>query len=124
MPKQLLEYNQIFHALADPTRRAVIERLSHGSATVSQLARPFVMAMPSFVQHLGVLEKSGLVHSKKTGRVRTYHLEPETIQQVEHWLSTQRRIWETRLDQLDSYLLQINQKTIINPKEQNHDPSL
>ena len=119
MPKQSLEYNQIFHALADPTRRAVIERLSLGSATVSQLASPFTMALPSFVQHLGVLEKSGLVHSKKTGRVRTYHLEPETIQQVEHWLSTQRHIWETRLDQLDSYLMQI--KPSLEPNKENHE---
>ena len=120
MPKQLLEYSQIFQALADPTRRAVIERLSLGSATVSQLASPFAMALPSFVQHLGVLEKSGLVHSKKTGRVRTYHLEPETIQQVEHWLSSQRRIWETRLDQLDSYLMQI--KPSLEPKQPQGEP--
>ena len=119
MPKQLTEYNQIFHALADPTRRAVIERLSLGSATVSQLAFPFAMALPSFVQHLGVLEKSGLVHSKKIGRIRTYHLEPETIQQVEHWLNTQRHIWETRLDQLDSYLAQI--KPSLEPNKENHE---
>ncbi len=105
MPKQLLEYNQLFHALADPTRRAVIERLGQSPASVSQLIAPFSMALPSFMQHLQVLEQSGLVHSTKTGRVRTYSLEPEAMQQVENWLSQQRNIWEQRLDQLDQYLL-------------------
>ncbi len=102
----MLEYNQIFNALADPTRRAVIERLGYGSASVSELVTPFKMALPSFMQHLGVLEQSGLVTSSKTGRVRTYTLEPQAMQQVEDWLTAQRRIWQQRLDQLDEYLLQ------------------
>jgi DNA-binding transcriptional ArsR family regulator len=106
MPNQFLEYNQIFHALADTTRRAVIERLSQGNASVSDLAAPFEMALPSFMQHLGVLEKSGLVRSTKTGRIRTYALEPKAMQEIEGWLGKQRNIWESRLDQLDEYLLQ------------------
>ncbi len=114
MPKQLLEYNQLFHALADPTRRAVIERLGQGSASASQLMTPFSMALPSFMQHLNVLEQSGLVHSTKTGRVRTYSLETKAIQQVENWLSQQRHLWEQRLDQLDQYLPQL-------AKEKNHE---
>jgi DNA-binding transcriptional ArsR family regulator len=106
VPKQILEFNQVFHALADPTRRAVIQRLGHGSASATELIAPFQMALPSFMQHLGVLEQSGLVTSSKTGRTRTYTLEPQAIQQAENWLSTQRQTWEKRLDQLDEYLLQ------------------
>jgi DNA-binding transcriptional ArsR family regulator len=117
VPKQNLEYNQLFHALADNTRRAVIERLCLGEASVSELAAPFSMALPSFVQHLGVLEKSGLVCSSKTGRVRTYRLEPAAIQEVEIWLGVQRNIWETRLSQLDDYVLQLKeQPTKIKPE--------
>jgi DNA-binding transcriptional ArsR family regulator len=110
VPNQNAGYNQIFHALADVTRRAVIERLCQGNATVSELAAPFDMALPSFMQHLGVLEQSGLVRSSKTGRVRTYRLETEAIREAETWLGTQRRIWETRLAQLDDYVLQLKQQ--------------
>jgi DNA-binding transcriptional ArsR family regulator len=111
VPKRNLEHSQIFHALADSTRRAVIERLCQGEATVSELAAPFKMALPSFVQHLGVLEKSGLVCSSKTGRVRTYRLESAVIKEVETWLGTQRNIWETRLEQLEDYLLELKNKS-------------
>lgn len=96
--------NQVFHALADPTRRAVIEQLSRSPASVSELADPFEMALPSFLQHLKVLEESGLVRSTKRGRVRTVEIEHKTLEQVESWLDEQRKIWESRLDQLDSYL--------------------
>src|ERR1700733_2609475 len=99
MPNQ--ELTQVFHALTDPTRRAVLERLTRGPAPVSELAQPFRMALPSFVQHLGVLEECGLVESKKQGRVRTYTLAPLKLQAAEHWLSAQRQIWERRLDALD-----------------------
>lgn len=94
----------IFHALANPTRRAVVERLGRGPALVSELAEPFDMALPSFMQHLRVLEKSGLVRSKKVGRVRTVKIVPERLAPVVDWLSAQRRLWQKRLDQLDAYL--------------------
>jgi DNA-binding transcriptional ArsR family regulator len=102
MPNQ--ELTHVFHALSDPTRRAVLERLTRGPAAVSELARPFKMALPSFVQHLGVLEDCGLVRSKKQGRVRTYTLAPQPLTAAEHWLSAQRAHWERRLDSLDNFL--------------------
>ena len=77
------------------------------------------MALPSFVQHLGVLEQSGLVTSSKTGRVRTYTLETNALREVEDWLSTQRRLWEQRLDQLDAYLLELN---VLELKEKGEQP--
>lgn len=102
MPNQQL--TSVFHALTDPTRRAVLERLTRGPAAVSDLAQPFKMALPSFVQHLGVLEDCGLVRSKKQGRVRTYALVPQPLTAAEHWLSTQRALWERRLGSLDNFL--------------------
>ena len=104
MPHHSLQLSRIFQALADPTRRAVLERLSTGPAAVSDLARPFKMALPSFSQHLDVLESCGLVRSRKEGRVRTYQLEPKRLKLAEHWMEKQRAIWEKRLDQLDDYL--------------------
>lgn len=98
------QLDHVFRALSDPTRRAVLERLSRGPAAVSELARPFDMALPSFTQHLGVLEKSGLVTSRKLGRVRTYRLAPKPLKAAEHWMARQRSLWQTRLDQLDRYL--------------------
>jgi len=96
-----------FRALADPTRRAVVEALGRGPASVSDLARPFAMAMPSFLQHLKVLEESGLVASEKVGRVRTCTLRTEPLAAANHWLEAQRRFWEQRLDQLDAFLMQM-----------------
>ncbi|HZE98657.1 MAG TPA: metalloregulator ArsR/SmtB family transcription factor [Planctomycetota bacterium] len=96
--------DRVFQALADPTRRAVVARLHRGPAPVSELAAPFRMALPSFLQHLGVLESSGLVRSRKKGRVRTYRLSPRRMKTAEHWLTRQRALWERRLDQLDDYL--------------------
>ncbi|MEP6788796.1 MAG: metalloregulator ArsR/SmtB family transcription factor [Acidobacteriota bacterium] len=110
MPKQQQKIDHIFHALGDATRVAVVERLSRGPAPVGELARPFRMALPSFTQHLGVLEKSGLVRSAKTGRVRTYFLVPENLKSAQSWLKNQRKMWEKRLDQLDSYLQTIKEK--------------
>jgi len=98
------ELTRVFHALTDPTRRAVLERLTRGPAAVSELARPFKMALPSFVQHLGVLEDCGLVRSTKQGRVRTYTLVPQPLTAAEHWLAAQRLHWERRLDALDNFL--------------------
>ena len=104
MPQQTAELDEVFRALADPTRRTVIRRLASGSASTSQLAEPFAMALPSFSQHLSVLERAGLVTSTKTGRVRTYELVPATLDVADDWLTEQRRLWERRLDQLDDLL--------------------
>ena len=103
MPKHLV-VDDVFSALADPTRRAVIERLGQGPAATTELARPFGMALPSFTQHLAVLERCGLVRSHKRGRVRTYRLERRRLEAAERWMVAQRRTWERRLDQLDDYL--------------------
>jgi DNA-binding transcriptional ArsR family regulator len=94
----------VFRALADRTRRCVLERLGRGPASVGDLAKPFEMALPSFLQHLRMLETAGLVQSEKVGRVRTYRLVPERLKLAEDWLARQRRLWETRLDQLDDLL--------------------
>ena len=102
--------DDVFHALANPTRRKVLERLSTGPATVSELAAPFDMQLPSFVQHLSVLEQSRLVKSKKHGRVRTYELAPERFKVVEDWLSARRQEWESRLDRFDRYVKQLKEK--------------
>ncbi|TVP43858.1 MAG: ArsR family transcriptional regulator [Gemmatimonadales bacterium] len=97
--------DQVFHALAHPARRAVLRRLSVGPATVSELAEAFDMALPSFLQHLDRLSGSGLVTSRKKGRVRTYRLTPGPLAEAESWMAEQRGVWEQRMDQLDSYLL-------------------
>jgi DNA-binding transcriptional ArsR family regulator len=104
MPNQTKQLNQVFQALADPTRRAVLKRLSRGPVSTLELARPFDMALPSFTQHLDMLEKSGLVKSKKSGRVRTYELAPKPLQVAVDWMTNQRELWERRLDQLDAHL--------------------
>ena len=98
------EADRVFQALADPSRRVIVERLSHGSASVSELARPLPMSLPAVVQHLQVLETSGLVRSEKVGRVRTCRLEPTALQPVEQWVSARRSTWERRLDRLGDYL--------------------
>ncbi len=104
MAKQSVQLNRVFQALADPTRRAVLERLGRGPAAMSELAQPFQMALPSFSQHLDVLEHCGLVRSQKSGRVRTYRLAPQPLKSVESWLLRQRDLWTRRLDQLDAHL--------------------
>ena len=98
------ELAAIFKALADPTRVAVVERLSLRPATASELARPFTMALPSFMQHLGVLEAAGIVSSHKAGRTRTYQLAPTALTTATTWLTTHRNHWQRRLDQLDALL--------------------
>ena len=100
----------VFHALANSTRREVLERLSVGPATVSELAAPYDMKLPSFVQHLSVLERSRLVRSKKHGRVRTYEIAPERFKVVDHWLTERRRSWEARLDRFDEYVKHLKEK--------------
>lgn len=98
------QISRVFQALADPTRRAVVERLVQGPASTTELARPFNMALPSFAQHLAVLEKCGVVRSRKEGRVRRFHLAPKPLATAEDWMVTQRAIWNLRLDQLQQYV--------------------
>lgn len=105
----MLNYSQphldrTFHALADPGRRAMLERLTTGPASVSQLAEPLDMSMSAVVQHLAVLEDSGLIRSEKVGRVRTCQLEPKAFARAEDWLNHLRLEWEKRLDRLAAYL--------------------
>ncbi len=109
MPNQRAVLSDVFRGLADPTRRAVIERLNQGPLAVSELARPFKMALPSFAQHLQVLEACGLVRSHKRGRVRTYRLVPRRLAVAHHWLDGQRAFWNRRLDQLDAALAQMKE---------------
>lgn len=102
--------DQVFHALSNPTRRKVVERLSLSPATVSELAAPFDMQLPSFVQHLSILERSRLVRSRKRGRVRTYEIVPERFEVVENWLAARRAEWEARLDRFDRYVKELADK--------------
>jgi DNA-binding transcriptional ArsR family regulator len=105
MPNYRVKLDRVFLALSDPTRRAVLQHLSGGTASTLELARPFDMALSSFTQHLRMLEKFGLVKSKKSGRVRTYELGQKHLQVAEDWILDRRRLWERRLDQLDAYVL-------------------
>lgn len=100
-----------FAALSDPTRRAVIERLVSGSATVSELAAPHDMALPTFTRHLKVLETCGLVRSVKKGRVRTCYIEPAPLMELQGWLEWQRRVWDSRLDRLSAMADDIKRTT-------------
>ena len=102
--------DDVFYALSNSTRRKVLEQLAAGPATVSELASPFDMKLPSFVQHLSVLEQSRLVKSKKRGRVRTYEIAPKRFEVVEDWLTARRRLWEARLDRFDQYVKQLKEK--------------
>jgi DNA-binding transcriptional ArsR family regulator len=96
--------DRVFQALADPTRRVMVERLSRGPASVSQLAEPFAMSLAAVVQHVHVLEASGLVRSEKIGRVRTCHIEPAALAPAEEWIAERKTTWQRRLDRLGDYL--------------------
>jgi DNA-binding transcriptional ArsR family regulator len=102
--------DDVFSALADPTRRAIIARLSQGEASVGELARPFDMALPSLMKHIRVLETGGLVESEKHGRIRTCRLAPDAMKEAENWLAEQRAIWAARLDRLESYVATLEKK--------------
>jgi DNA-binding transcriptional ArsR family regulator len=104
MANQSVSLDSVFHALADPTRRAVVQRLSEGPATVSELAAPFDMALPSFVKHISVLEKSHLIVSRKRGRVRTCRLDHKNLVGAERWFDELRAQWSSRYDNLDTLL--------------------
>lgn len=105
MAKQAEKLNDVFRVLADPTRRAILERLGRGAVGTSALAQPFDMALPSFTQHLDMLEQCGLVRSIKLGRIRMYKLAPQPLKAAEQWLAKQRQAWDCRFDQLDRHLL-------------------
>ena len=96
--------DRVFQALADPTRRAIVERLSRGPAAVSALAEPFAMSLPAIMQHLGVLQECGLVSTEKTGRVRTCRVDTATLSLAEKWISERRVQWQRRLDRLGAFL--------------------
>ncbi len=98
------QLDRTFAALADPARRAMVERLAQGPASVSELARPLPMSLPAAMLHLKVLEDCGLVTSQKVGRVRTCRIEPQMLSQAEKWVSERRRMWERNLDRLGAYL--------------------
>ena len=98
------DLDRLFHALADPARRAILERLGRGPAAVSELARPLPMSLPAAMQHLEVLEEAGLVRTRKVGRTRTCALEPQAMSRAEQWITARRRQWEGRLDRLHDYL--------------------
>lgn len=104
MPPRPPPLARVFQALADPTRLAVVERLSRGPTATSELAAPFAMALPSFLQHLRVLQDSGLVCSSKKGRARVYELAPHALKTAEDWMAARRAEWERRLDQLGAFL--------------------
>jgi len=104
MTNQSASLDRVFHALADPTRRAIVSRLSRGPASVSELAKPFAMAMPTLLQHLRVLEESRLIRSEKVGRIRTCEMEPGALGRAESWIAGQRAVWEGRLDRMETYV--------------------
>jgi DNA-binding transcriptional ArsR family regulator len=106
--KHVLNYleqlDRVFQALADPSRRSIIDRLSRGPASVSELAAPLAMSLPAVMQHLAVLEAGGLVHTEKVGRVRSCTLEPDVLSAAEQWIHDRRTVWVKRLDRLDTFL--------------------
>jgi DNA-binding transcriptional ArsR family regulator len=108
----------LFQALGDPTRRAILERLARGPATVTELAAPFDMALPSFLAHVRRLEVTGLVATDKAGRVRTVTLVPGAFTPVRGWLDDQRAIWESRLDRLDDYVTRLMKERANGPRSE------
>src|SRR5919201_2959071 len=104
MLNQSAALDSMFQALADPSRRGMVERLPRGPASVSELAQPLTMSLPAVVQHLQVLEASGLVRSEKVGRVRTCRIAPGALRTAEQWIADRRTTWERRLDRLGEYL--------------------
>lgn len=108
MANNSVALDSVFHALADPTRRAVVQRLGRGPATVGELAQPFAMALPSFMKHLRVLEGTGLIRSRKHGRTRTCTLEQKKLAAAERWFADQRSMWASRYQNLDSLLESLN----------------
>lgn len=104
MLDQSADLDRVFHALADPSRRVIVERLSTGPASVSELGRPLAMSLAAVLQHVQVLEASGLIRSRKTGRTRTCSIDPVAMRSAESWIAERRLLWERRLDRLGGYL--------------------
>lgn len=104
MPSQKINIDRVFHALGDPTRRAIVERLSERALSVSLLAKPLEISLAAVIQHLEILEKSGLVSSEKTGRVRTCSIQPGGLSVAEQWIDERRTLWERRFDRLGELL--------------------
>jgi len=104
MPAKKADVDRVFHALGDPTRRAIVQKLSQGPISVTRLAEPLAITLAAVVQHLQVLEESGLVHTEKVGRVRTCRIEPRGLAVAEQWIRDRRTIWERRLDRLGDLL--------------------
>jgi DNA-binding transcriptional ArsR family regulator len=120
MLNQVADLDRVFQALADPGRRTMLERLSAGPASVSELGRPLAMSLAAVVQHVQVLEASGLVRSQKLGRTRTCSLNPAALRSAEHWISERRTLVERRLDRLGEYLAE----TADSPDTGPADPAL
>jgi DNA-binding transcriptional ArsR family regulator len=110
MPNQSAQLDRVFHALSDPTRRAIVTRLIRGPASVSELAKPFSMALPSLLQHVQVLEESRLIRTEKAGRVRTCEIQPLALDASGDWLARQRALWEGRLDRMEAYVATLQGK--------------
>jgi DNA-binding transcriptional ArsR family regulator len=105
MAQQSQQLDHVFQALADPTRRAVLGQLGRGPASISDLAKPFEMALPSFMKHIHALEVSGLIHTRKEGRVRTCAIDKQQFATIQTWLDDQRALWEERTDRLEQFVL-------------------
>lgn len=110
MPGPRINIDRVFHALGDPTRRAIVEKLSEGPISVSRLAAPLAITLAAVVQHLQILEQSGLVHTEKAGRVRTCSIEPAVLSVAEQWFADRRSVWERRLDRLGDLLAEEDEK--------------
>jgi DNA-binding transcriptional ArsR family regulator len=110
MSTQNANIDRVFHALGDPTRRALLEKLSEGPISVSRLAEPLSITLAAVVQHLQVLEESGLVNTEKLGRVRTCRIEPAGLKVAEQWIVDRRSIWERRLDRLGELLAESSER--------------
>jgi DNA-binding transcriptional ArsR family regulator len=117
MPNYPTPLDRAFQALADPTRRAIVERLSRSPASVSELKRPLAMSLPAVMQHLAVLETSRLVLTEKAGRVRTCRINPAALAEAEQWLAGRRIEWERRLDRLGEYLNDLKREGESNDKD-------
>ncbi len=109
--------DRAFAALSDPTRRAMVMRLTSGPASVGELSEPFAIAMPTLLQHVRVLEKSGLIETEKIGRVRTCSLKADILTETEQWLASQRAIWEQRLDRMETYVVALEETRVKNVED-------
>ena len=113
MLEEPLALDRMFQALSDQSRRGMIDRLGRGPASVTELAQPLAMALPTVMKHLHVLESSGLVLSEKTGRVRTYHLRKEALASVERWIAERKSGWNKTFDRLDQFLADNSEETVV-----------